>query len=123
MGFVDFEKMGAGRVSAEDRQDVVLAHQEQLVVTDLEGLADVAHAHHIPLIIDSTVATPYLCRPIEWGADVVTHSATKFLSGHGTVIGGVVVDGGNFDWEKSARFPELTTPYEGFHNMVFSEER
>lgn len=73
-------------------------------ITDIEGLADVAHAHHIPLIIDSTIATPYLCRPIEWGADVVTHSATKFLGGHGTTLGGVVVESGRFHWH-SEKFP------------------
>src|SRR5690554_6838376 len=73
-------------------------------IADIEGLAEVAHAHDLPLIIDSTVATPYLCRPIEWGADIVTHSATKFLGGHGTVLGGVVVESGRFDWS-GHRFP------------------
>lgn len=73
-------------------------------ITDIEGLAEVAHAHHIPLIIDSTITTPYLCRPIEWGADVVTHSATKFLGGHGTTLGGVVVESGRFHWH-SEKFP------------------
>jgi O-acetylhomoserine (thiol)-lyase len=77
-------------------------------IADLEGLADVAHAHHIPLIIDSTVATPYLCRPIEWGADVVTHSATKFLGGHGTTLGGVVVESGRFHWHSVPAYGGLS---------------
>jgi O-acetylhomoserine (thiol)-lyase len=76
----------------------------------------------VPLLVDATLSTPYLLQPLSLGADLLYHSATKFLSGHGTVIGGVVVDGGSFDWEKSGKFPELTERYEGFHNMVFSEE-
>src|SRR5439155_1334317 len=82
----------------------------------------IAHEHGLPLLVDSTFTTPYLMKPFEHGADLVYHSATKFLSGHGTVVGGVLVDSGQFDWEASGRFPELTTPYEGFHGMVFSEE-
>lgn len=78
-------------------------------VADIEGLAEVAHAHGLPLIVDSTVATPYLCRPIEWGADIVVHSATKFLGGHGTTLGGVVVESGRFDWS-GARFPHFDEP-------------
>jgi O-acetylhomoserine (thiol)-lyase len=76
----------------------------------------------VPLLVDSTFTTPWLMKPFEHGADLVYHSATKFLGGHGTVIGGVLVDGGSFDWEGSGRFPELTEPYDGFHGMVFSEE-
>jgi len=76
----------------------------------------------VPLVVDNTFGTPFLVRPIEHGADVVLHSATKWIGGHGTAIGGVVVDGGTFDWERSGRFAELTAPYDGFHNMVFSEE-
>jgi O-acetylhomoserine (thiol)-lyase len=76
----------------------------------------------VPLLVDSTLTSPYLIQPLSLGADLVYHSATKFLSGHGTVIGGVLVDGGSFDWEASGRFPELTQAYEGFHHMVFSEE-
>ncbi|MBW8723471.1 MAG: PLP-dependent transferase, partial [Polaromonas sp.] len=75
-----------------------------------------------PLLVDSTLTSPWLIKPFEHGADLVYHSATKFLSGHGTVIGGIVVDGGSFDWEKSGKFAELTEAYDGFHNMVFSEE-
>ena len=76
----------------------------------------------VPLLVDSTFTTPWLMKPFEHGADLVFHSATKFLSGHGTVIGGVLVDSGAFDWDRSGRFPELTEPYEGFHGMVFTEE-
>jgi O-acetylhomoserine (thiol)-lyase len=93
-----------------------------LDVLDIPSISTIAHDAGVPLLVDSTLTTPYLIKPFELGADLVYHSATKFLSGHGTVIGGVVVDGGSFDWEKSGKFPELTQSYEGFHNMVFSEE-
>ncbi len=93
-----------------------------LDVLDIPTVSAIAHEHGIPLLVDSTFTTPWLIKPFEHGADLVYHSATKFLSGHGTVIGGVVVDSGAFDWEDSGRFPEMTAPYEGFHNMVFSEE-
>ncbi len=93
-----------------------------LDVLDIPTISAIAHEAGVPLLVDSTLTTPYLIKPFELGADLVYHSATKFLSGHGTVIGGIVVDGGSFDWEKSGRFPELTQSYEGFHNMVFSEE-
>ena len=93
-----------------------------LEVLNVPAVAAVAHGHGLPLLVDATFATPYLCRPIELGADLVMHSATKFLSGHGVVIGGVLIDGGTFDWEASGRFPTLTEPYEGFHNLVFAEE-
>ena len=93
-----------------------------LDVLDIPTVSAIAHEHGIPLLVDSTFTTPWLMKPFEHGADLVYHSATKFLSGHGTVIGGVVVDSGAFDWAGSGRFPEMTAPYEGFHNMVFSEE-
>ena len=93
-----------------------------LDVLDIPTVSAIAHEAGVPLLVDSTLTSPWLIKPFEHGADIVYHSATKFLSGHGTVIGGVVVDGGSFDWEKSGRFPELTQPYDGFHNMVFSEE-
>ncbi|MEN9396206.1 MAG: hypothetical protein RLZ81_736 [Pseudomonadota bacterium] len=93
-----------------------------LDVLDTPTVAAIAHDAGVPLLVDSTLTTPWLVQPFSQGADLVYHSATKFLSGHGTVIGGIVVDGGSFDWDHSGRFPELTTPYEGFHNMVFSEE-
>ena len=93
-----------------------------LEVLDIATVSAIAHESGVPLLVDSTLTTPWLIKPFEHGADLVYHSATKFLSGHGTVIGGIVVDGGSFDWDKSGKFPELTTPYAGFHNMVFSEE-
>ncbi|MEF9966244.1 MAG: O-acetylhomoserine aminocarboxypropyltransferase [Comamonas sp.] len=93
-----------------------------LDVLDIPTVSAIAHEAGVPLLVDSTLTSPWLIKPFEHGADIVYHSATKFLSGHGTVIGGIVVDGGSFDWEKSGRFPELTEPYDGFHNMVFSEE-
>jgi O-acetylhomoserine (thiol)-lyase len=93
-----------------------------LEVLDMPAVAEVAHAAGLPLMIDNTFATPYLCRPIELGADIVLHSATKWLGGHGLAIGGVLVDGGRFDWEKSGRFPTLTEPYAGYHGIDFSEE-
>lgn len=89
-------------------------------IEDLEKLAAIAHKHDIPLIVDNTFATPYLCRPIEHGANIVVHSATKFLGGHGTSIGGVIVDGGNFDW-KNGKFPGLSEPDESYHGMVFAD--
>lgn len=93
-----------------------------LDVLDIERVAEIAHAHRVPLLVDSTFTTPWLIRPFEHGADLVYHSATKFLCGHGTVIGGLLVDSGRFDWVTSGRFPELTEPYDGFHGMVFAEE-
>ncbi len=97
-----------------------------LDVLDIPAVAEIAHAAGVPLLVDSTLTTPWLIQPLSLGADLVYHSATKFLSGHGTVIGGVLVDGGSFDWEaahaRDGRFAELTEPYEGFHGMVFSEE-
>ena len=93
-----------------------------LDVLNIPAVADIAHNAGLPLMVDATLTTPYLSRPIAQGADIVMHSATKFLSGHGVVIGGVLIDGGSFDWEKSGKFPTLTEPYNGFHNMVMSEE-
>jgi len=91
-------------------------------VLDVAAVAAVAHDHGLPLVVDSTFATPYLMQPIEHGADVVIHSATKFLGGHGVALGGVVVDGGRFDWLASGRHPTLTEPYEGYHGLSFAEE-
>jgi len=93
-----------------------------LDVLDIPRVSDVAHDAGLPLLVDSTFTTPYLMRPFELGADLIFHSATKFLGGHGVAIGGVLVDGGRFDWDKSGKFPTLTEPYEGFHDMVFTEE-
>ncbi|GAB1777313.1 homocysteine synthase [Priestia megaterium] len=90
-------------------------------VLDIEAVADIAHEHGIPLIIDNTVPSPYLLRPIDFGADIVVHSATKFLGGHGTAIGGIIVDSGKFDWEASGKFPDLTTPDPSYHGLVYTE--
>ena len=93
-----------------------------LDVLDIPTVAEIAHGHGVPLLVDSTFTTPWLIRPFDHGADLVYHSATKFLSGHGTVVAGLLVDSGQFDWHASGKFPELTEPYEGFHGMVFAEE-
>ena len=90
-------------------------------VTDIEAIAKIAHAHKIPLVIDSTFATPYLLRSIEYGADIVVHSATKFIGGHGTTIGGVIIDGGKFDWKASGKFPQLTEPNPSYHGISFAD--
>ena len=89
-------------------------------VADIAALSDVAHSHNLPLVVDSTFATPYLCRPMEHGADIVLHSATKFIGGHGTSIGGVVVEAGRFDWD-SGRFPQMTEPNDGYNGLRFWE--
>ena len=93
-----------------------------LEVLDIPTIAAIAHEAAVPLLVDSTLTSPWLMQPLTHGADLVYHSATKFLSGHGTVIGGVIVDGGSFDWDRSGKFPELTEAYDGFHQMRFSEE-
>ena len=90
-------------------------------VIDIEKISAIAHKHGIPLVIDNTFATPYLMRPIEHGADIVVHSATKFIGGHGTVMGGVIVDGGKFDWAQNDKFPGLSKPNPSYHGIVFSE--
>ncbi|RKI42787.1 O-acetylhomoserine aminocarboxypropyltransferase/cysteine synthase [bacterium D16-51] len=90
-------------------------------VADLEKIAEMAHAHKIPLVVDNTFATPYLVRPIEYGADIVVHSATKFIGGHGTTIGGVIIDSGKFDWEASGKFPALTEPNPSYHGISFTK--
>ena len=97
-----------------------------LDVLDIPTISAIAHEAGVPLLVDSTLTSPWLMKPLEHGADLVYHSATKFLSGHGTVVGGIVVDGGSFDWDgprAAGRFAELTAPYAGFHNMVFTEEQ
>ena len=93
-----------------------------LEVLDIPALAEIAHEARLPLMIDNTFATPNLCRPVELGADIVLHSATKWLGGHGLALGGVLVDGGRFDWEKSGKFPTLTEAYAGYHGIDFAEE-
>lgn len=93
-----------------------------LRVLDIERYAAVAHRHGVPLVVDNTFATPILCRPFEFGADIVTHSTTKYMDGHATVVGGVVVDSGKFDWAASGKYPELTTPDESYHGVVYTEQ-
>lgn len=93
-----------------------------LEVLDIPAISAVAHRHGLPMLVDSTFATPHLCRPIDHGADLVMHSATKWLGGHGVAIAGVLVDGGTFDWGASDKFPTLTEPYAGYHGIVFAEE-
>ncbi|MBQ1453984.1 MAG: O-acetylhomoserine aminocarboxypropyltransferase/cysteine synthase [Ruminococcus sp.] len=90
-------------------------------IIDIEALAKVAHAHNIPLVVDSTFATPFLLRPIEHGADIVVHSATKFIGGHGTAIGGVIIESGNFDWAASGKFPQFSEPNPSYHGAVFTQ--
>lgn len=90
-------------------------------VCDIERIAAIAHSHGVPLVVDSTFATPYLVRPIEYGADIVVHSATKFIGGHGTTLGGVIIDSGKFDWESSGRFPSLTEPNASYHGISFTK--
>ncbi|MBO6826340.1 MAG: O-acetylhomoserine aminocarboxypropyltransferase [Sneathiella sp.] len=91
------------------------------IVTDIEAIAKIAHEAGIPLIVDNTMASPYLCRPIEWGADIVLHSATKFLGGHGNSVGGLIVDSGKFDWSASDKFPTLSQPNPSYHGLKFHE--
>ena len=93
-----------------------------LTVFDFEKWAKVAHANKVPLIVDNTFATPYLCRPFEWGADIVIHSTTKYMDGHAVQGGGVIVDSGKFDWKKSGKFPEFTEPDESYHGIVYTKE-
>ena len=90
-------------------------------LVDIEELSKIAHKHHIPLVVDSTFATPYLIRPIEYGADIVVHSATKFIGGHGTAIGGVIVDSGNFDWKASGKYPWISDPNPSYHGVAFTD--
>ena len=126
--FVDPRDVGAWAAAIQPRTRLLFGEtlgNPGLDVLDVARVAEVAHAHHLPLLVDSTFTTPYLMQPIALGADLVLHSATKFLSGHGVVIGGVLVDGGTFDWGRDGareKFPTLSAPYAGFHDMVFSEE-
>jgi O-acetylhomoserine (thiol)-lyase len=91
------------------------------IVLDIEAIAAVAHKHHIPLICDNTLASPYLCRPLDWGADLVIHSTTKFIGGHGNAMGGIVVESGRFDWRRDDKFPGLSEPDEAYHGLIFGE--
>lgn len=127
--FVDPRDLDAWRAAIRPNTKVLFGEtlgNPGLDVLDIPNVAAIAHEAHLPLMVDSTFTTPYLLRPFEHGADLVFHSATKFLCGHGTAIGGVLVDGGTFDWqaayEATGRFAELCEPYDGFHGMVFTEE-
>jgi O-acetylhomoserine (thiol)-lyase len=123
--FVDPRDVDAFRAAIRPETRLVFGEtlgNPGLDVLDVPRVAEVAHDAGLPLLIDSTFTTPYLMRPFELGADLLFHSATKFLGGHGVAIGGLLVDSGKFDWDKSGKFPTLTEPYEGFHGMVFTEE-
>ena len=115
-----------GEVEAAIQENTKAIHIETLGnpnsdVVDIEKIAGIAHAHKIPLVVDNTFATPYLVRPIEYGADIVVHSATKFIGGHGTTLGGVIIDSGKFDWEASGKFPSLTEPNPSYHGISFTK--
>ena len=122
--FVDPEEEGAFEAAIRENTKAIFVEtlgNPNSNVADLEKLAGIAHRHGIPLVVDSTFATPYLIRPVEYGADIVIHSATKFIGGHGTAIGGVIVDGGRFDWEASGKFPSLTEPNPSYHGVSFTK--
>lgn len=122
--FVDPEEEGAFDRAVRDNTKAIFIEtlgNPNSNIIDIEKLADVAHKHKIPLVIDNTFGTPYLVRPIEYGADIVVHSATKFIGGHGTAIGGVIVDSGRFDWEASGKFPSLTEPNPSYHGISFTK--
>jgi O-acetylhomoserine (thiol)-lyase len=123
--FVDTRDPQAFRSAIRDNTRLVFAEtvgNPGLDVLDIPAVSAVAHEAGLPLMVDSTFTTPYLMQPLSMGADLILHSATKFLSGHGIVIGGLLVDGGKFDWDASGKFPSLSEPYDGFHDLVFTEE-
>lgn len=122
--FVDIFDLDAVEAAIQDNTKAVYIEtlgNPNSDVVDIEAIAKIAHAHKIPLVVDNTFATPYLVRPIEYGADIVVHSATKFIGGHGTTIGGVIVDGGKFDWEASGKFASLTEPNPSYHGISFTK--
>jgi O-acetylhomoserine (thiol)-lyase len=122
--FVDPYEEGAFEKAINDKTKAVFIEtlgNPNSNVIDIEAIAEIAHSHGIPLVVDSTFATPYLVRPFEYGADIVVHSATKFIGGHGTAIGGVIVDSGNFDWKKSGRYPWISEPNPSYHGVNFAE--
>ena len=123
--FIDFRDVEKFKKSFKKNTRLVFGEtlgNPGLDVMNIPVISSIAHENKVPLLIDSTFTTPYLLKPFDLGADLIVHSATKFLSGHGVVIGGLLVDSGNFDWEASKKFPQLTEPYEGFHNMIFTQE-
>ena len=122
--FVDSDDPENFRKAITDKTKALYAEtlgNPKINVLDIEAVAKIAHENKIPLIIDNTFATPYLVRPIDYGADVVVHSATKFIGGHGTTIGGAIVDGGKFDWAKSGKFPDFTTPDKSYNGLVYAD--
>ena len=122
--FVDPEEEGAFEAAIQENTKAIFVEtlgNPNSNVADLEKIAEIAHKHGLPLVVDSTFATPYLIRPIEYGADIVVHSATKFIGGHGTAVGGVIVDGGHFDWKASGRYPWISEPNPSYHGVSFAE--
>ncbi len=122
--FVDPEVEGAFEAAIRENTKAIFVEtlgNPNSNLADLESLAEIAHRHQIPLVVDSTFATPYLIRPIEYGADIVVHSATKFIGGHGTAIGGVIVDSGNFDWKASGKYPWISEPNPSYHGISFAD--
>lgn len=123
VSLVDFSDLAAIDAAIRPNTKALFAEtigNPKIDVLDLEAVASIAHAHGLPLIVDNTLATPYLLRPFDWGADIVVHSATKFIGGHGTAIGGVIVDGGKFDWANNARFAEFTAPDPSYHGLQYA---
>lgn len=122
--FVDPDQEGAFEAAIRPETKAIFAEtlgNPNSNLADIEALAEIAHRHGLPLVIDSTFATPYLIRPIEYGADIVVHSATKFIGGHGTALGGVIVDGGTFDWKASGRYPWISQPNPSYHGISFAD--
>lgn len=122
--FVDADEKNAFENAIDEKTKALYVEtigNPNATLVDVEEIASIAHKHKIPLVVDSTFATPYLVRPFEYGADIVVHSATKFIGGHGTAIGGVIVDGGNFDWEASGKFPSLVEPNPSYHGVSFTK--
>lgn len=122
--FVDPDKEGSFEKAIQDNTKAIFIEtlgNPNSNIIDIEKVANIAHAHKIPLVVDNTFATPYLVRPFEYGADIVVHSATKFIGGHGTAIGGVIVDSGKFDWEGSGKFASLTEPNPSYHGISFTK--
>ncbi|HEV7842483.1 MAG TPA: O-acetylhomoserine aminocarboxypropyltransferase/cysteine synthase family protein, partial [Pyrinomonadaceae bacterium] len=122
--FVDAADYDGLRAAINDRTKAVYTEtigNPKLDISDIERLAEIAHESGVPLIVDNTTPSPALCRPIEWGADIVVNSATKFIGGHGTSIGGVIVDAGRFDWKASTRFPDFTEPDPSYHGISYAE--
>ena len=122
--FVDPEIEGSFEAAIQDNTKAIFIEtlgNPNSNIADIEEIAKIAHKHNIPLVVDSTFATPYLVRPIEYGADIVIHSATKFIGGHGTAIGGVIVESGNFDWKSSGKYPWISEPNPSYHGISFAD--